>query len=310
MYYNADIPTVAAAGFNMVIGGVDDFSRPDLKIWNTAYLQQAEEYGVGVWFHVCNLFRDGQENYDGLAYLVNTFKDYPGLAGWYLADEPGAGMAERLTNAYNIIKLLDQNHPVIGLDNTPSEFGTYAPIFDTFLSDPYPYYTGSLNSVSQWINSSMAYKGMGNCKSIMVCEQAFDSSLTQNQIWNMAYQGIVAGVNGMAWYSYATAVTDGIWGEYQPLAAALNQVMPYTVFSTSRTDYSTADTLWTAVFDGPSGKVLVAVNVTTSTQTKNIPVSVSTITAVGPLRSATATKNGATIDLSIGSQGCGAWRLQ
>ncbi len=97
-------------------------------------------------------------------------------------------------------------------------------------------------------------------------------------------------------------------GGYQRLTSALNTLMPYTVFSNTRQTYSGSG-IYAAVFQGTSDTVLVAVNTGSSPAVLTVPVNPPSLTSIGPLRNASATATGGSIQLNIAALGCGAWKL-
>ena len=101
----------------------------DVETWvgnARAYLQGAEEHGIGV---ALGLPRDTVEelgDVDTARTLVEAVKDEPALWLWYLSDEPGRRddpekVCANLNRIYRMIKQVDPNHPVV-ICGTRAEF--------------------------------------------------------------------------------------------------------------------------------------------------------------------------------------------
>jgi hypothetical protein len=314
IYLPVDMDAIVDAGFNTVVMmGAGD---PDSLTYYTESMDSACDKGLGVWVHVCEYFRN-QNDLAGLTTVVNTLKNHPALEGWYLADEPSEYSTDPavLATAAATIRSLDPNHPVIGLDNRPANFDEYAPAFDVFLPNPYPFMYDPVKEISlvtQWIDASRSVLAEG--ESLMVCLQTFGEKFgtrypTVDEIWNMAYQSVVAGVKGISWWDQEEALASGgNWSAYQAMIPAMKTLMSYTVSSTSRTAYSGSG-IYAALFNGKAGKVLVAVNTSSSSQSLTISVTASTAEALGSLRNAAISLSSNSIQLTMGSLGCGSWLL-
>ena len=101
---------IKEAGFNVVMSyGTRNMSESAAL----NFLDEAHDHGLYILFNF-NADDITSQNIDKIEKLVNALKDHSALYAWYLVDEPGLqGIAPDLvTNCYNAIKSLDENHPV------------------------------------------------------------------------------------------------------------------------------------------------------------------------------------------------------
>ncbi len=124
-----------------------------LAYWGSAgplardqYLREAEAGDMRVIVGIDEAFINSTNPVDvtGIIDLVNTYKDYPAVAGWYTADEPywvqGISLAKMQT-AYDAIKTVDTKPVFIAFGEPTVERGIpnlWRNAFDHFLIDSYP----------------------------------------------------------------------------------------------------------------------------------------------------------------------------
>lgn len=103
----------------------NSYDSTDINQWISdaqSYLVSAENAGLGVFLGLPRKVVDLQDN-SSLTQIINSVKDYNSLWFWYLMDEPTLQQNEYINitvsdiqNAYNLIKSLDINHPVVITD--------------------------------------------------------------------------------------------------------------------------------------------------------------------------------------------------
>ena len=124
-----------------------------LAYWSSAepyirqqYLREAEAGGIRVIVGIDETFINPTYPVDvaGIIDLVNTYKDYPAVAGWYTADEPywvqGISFA-KMQLAYDTIKSVDTKPVFICFSEPAIERNKaveWATAYDHFLIDSYP----------------------------------------------------------------------------------------------------------------------------------------------------------------------------
>lgn len=305
-----DMKAVAAAGFNIVVAGDDDVANPQCLQNNLALLEAARKEGLGVFLHLCNPLR-GKEDYAAISWLVSRFKTHPALAGWYLADEPSgtATTVATLAEAVRVIRLIDREHPVIGLDNNPMLFAAYAPLFDVFGGDPYPVPHNPLGVVTEWVELSRRPLAQG--QSLFVCLQAqgqpfFPRGPNRDELWNMAYQSVAAGVKGMSWWAYGTAAASPEWPEYPKLTRAMAELLGHAAFAVREPLAGLPPGVFASAFERQGKRLLVAVNSTPGPVALTLPAGLEPAAVAAPLHGVTAAGG----KLQFAPLGGGAWWLK
>jgi len=169
-------------GFNMI--------SPYQKIENKKlkerreYMDRCAELGMKVNYNLCSLgggggvgsfrLKDSDENIEELLRKeVNEFKDHPALLSWYISDEPELNNVspELLKNTYDLIKEIDQYHPVTIVFMNSSKAWDYREAMDIVMADPYPIPMGKVTkveSVTRSLTERFKYE-----KSIWIVPQAF-----------------------------------------------------------------------------------------------------------------------------------------
>lgn len=218
---------VALTGNTVIFGGED----PDKC---ARQLDLASEHGLMAMPHLCNLMR-GNNDWEGLRATVSRNKNHPALLAWYLADEPeGSGdVPDILLKARSIIREIDPDHPIAGLNNTPSVFAAYRAVFDVHLADPYPIPRSPVTLVSDWTDVSRRVMGQG--KPTWMCLQTFDPSRygmsggrypTADELSCMAYLALTHGAKGIGWWAWGH-MKENNWERYRRIAAQLKALEPY-----------------------------------------------------------------------------------
>lgn len=300
-------------GFNTVLSGHDKKPLDPKAIeHNIRILDMAGQNGMGVWLHVCNLFRKGKEDYAGLRNMVSRLKTHPALSGWYIADEPseyGTPPAV-LKKARDIIHRIDPNHPVIGLSVNPAMFGPYAKVVDTFMADPYPIPKSSITWVTSWTQRGV--NAVGPNGSFIVTLQAFGKPFFKrgpepDEIWNMAYQGIAGGSQGLSWWAHGYAREK--WDVYEKMVPEVKAIVELTGLSRKYQRFS-QDGVYSTVFETTAGRVLVSVN--TTKEKKEIVLPTSLNGSVQKMDSSTSTleQDGDHVNIALPELGFGAWLVK
>ena len=135
-----ELADVKAKGFNVIVSGFDNPSDLEWTDRNRKLLDDAQQAGLKVLLHLCSLLRLDNENYESLKLAVSNLTNHPAFFGWFIADEPSGNVFDviKLERAYKTIKTIDNNHPVVVLDNVPNMLKTYASYCDILSSDHCP----------------------------------------------------------------------------------------------------------------------------------------------------------------------------
>lgn len=116
-----------------------------LAILNTYHLDKAQQYGLkGI--VAFSLTKDQvsddnkwQDFLNTLKSSITQYKNHPAVFAWYPVDEPELqGIPiDKIKTIRNLIKSIDQNHPIFTVMNSPDKWYSYLPHFDIIAEDKY-----------------------------------------------------------------------------------------------------------------------------------------------------------------------------
>lgn len=171
------------------------------------YLDQAQANGLKLLFPLYYGMKV-KENYTLMQQQVTQFKDHPALLGWMIMDEPSTNgiSVEDLTGAYQIIRSIDDVHPVYMTEADASQFENYGRIPDVLAIDPYPLNRSPITMVGDYARKALT--DVHGVKPVWTILQTF---MIPGTVWNylpnitevrnMAYQAFLSGTNGFGYYS-------------------------------------------------------------------------------------------------------------
>ncbi len=146
---------------------------------------------------------------------IESVKDHPATLCYYINDEVGVAKMPDLVHRQEQVKALDPNHPTWIVIYQFEEMRTYLSSSDAFGTDPYPGGKWEFGKCHRWVRTQ--------------CEQCFDSRpqwqavqvmdhgaymlanrekaskthvLTEDEMRNMTWQVLVAGADGIFFYSF------------------------------------------------------------------------------------------------------------
>ncbi|MBN2375662.1 MAG: hypothetical protein JXD22_04635 [Sedimentisphaerales bacterium] len=145
---------------------------------------------------------------------VDAFKDHPALLAWYINDELGVEMLDRLTERQEQMKALDSGHPTWVVLYQVDQVGNYISTFDVIGTDPYPIPEKPPSMAGQWTRKTRTE--VQSTRPMWQVPQAFDWSNyrtdeedkqkfrppTREEMRSMAWQCIAEGANGLVFYSW------------------------------------------------------------------------------------------------------------
>jgi Glycosyl hydrolases family 2, TIM barrel domain len=218
------------------------------------------------------------ENISGVKNFINTYKNHPSVAGWYLYDEPEIKKPQplspdSLTRVYRAIKEEDRSKPVAIAFGDTDKIEVYSNAMDILMWDKYPCEEGM--SEFQWIaayreplrkvasiaeakqkkfwNILQAYSGHG-----------FKRRLPSNAEFRyMFYSSILAGSDALLFWMHPWSTND--WNEsvLYPMIREVRRYIPAIVNKGSQkigvSDYSDVEI---ELFSFPNSrkKLILAVN--------------------------------------------------
>jgi len=220
---------VAAAGVGFLRTGTGGWTQEFVngQIQNERkQLDAAAQHGLRCWTWLGRLPNlppnPGSTSEQLLTKVVNALKEHPGLGAWKGVDEPAfAGIpAAGLVRGYKRIRALDPNHPLVVIQaprGTAAELAKYSPAFDITGADVYPvayppgrHVGGANKDVSVVGDVTRKMRTAANGKPVwMTLQIAWSGILPPDHVPRfptlleerfMAYQAIVAGARGLAFF--------------------------------------------------------------------------------------------------------------
>ncbi len=196
-----DYPYLSAAGINVVQGtGTNNADTLQNE------LDAAAQNGLRVMVPLYHGMKV-QENAAMTTEFVTRFHDHPAVLAWMIMDEPlhNGKTKEELIDAYRLIRSLDDAHPVYMVE-APLEwaYDTTAKLADIFATDMYPLPDKPISLIGKHTTLGKQAAGVG--KPVWTVLQAMYNSNhpylpTIGEVRNMAYQSIINGAQGLAYYS-------------------------------------------------------------------------------------------------------------
>lgn len=282
------IRTLGAGGFNTYYGEANNTSLSDYGLFlDEAYRQKVmvvtKHFGV----------LGSTTNMD----LVNYFKEKPAVLGWNIADDANNVDAATVLDYHKRVKAADPNHIsyISGYDKDGIENFMNATDFVGMQSYPLPQgccnwhdstpYPAPYLASTFWYMKWTIDKGVPFNRTVIGNLQTFkwDNGRwpTGKEVDNMSYQAIVAGVKGIAYYTFedgsstiATTRPD-VWNATKNVASELKLLAPI-LLNGQRT--TTVEDAQKAVYSAQwkyNGSVYVIV-VNTSNSTKQVSVELPT----------------------------------
>ncbi len=144
---------------------------------------------------------------------VLEFKDHPALLAWYLNDELGVEIRDRLIARRNFVAELDPGHPTYVALYQTDDFPAYVGSFDVFGGDPYPICQVGDPPISQVTEHTRLAREAACGGAMWQIPQLFDWGAyrvkdapntrppTFDEFRNMAWQFVVEGAMGLIPYS-------------------------------------------------------------------------------------------------------------
>ncbi len=146
---------------------------------------------------------------------IAAFKDHPALLAWYINDELGIELKERLTARRDLVEKLDPGHPAYVALYQMDILKEYLGTFDVIGSDPYPICQTGDPPISQVaehtrITRETIFGGMAMWQIPQIfdwgCYRKKDVEKTRaptfEEMRNMAWQFIAEGAMGLVPYAY------------------------------------------------------------------------------------------------------------
>lgn len=278
--YPEDFPYLNQIGVN-TIQGVNTASETAME----SMLDTAHANGLKV-LQTLYLNMQVKENFALTEQMVARFKTHPALLGWMIMDEPtynGIPQSEIL-EAYRRIRSIDPDHPTYMVESEPYAYRSTGQATDILVTDVYPYNGTNMQPISAVGDGvRKAVSDTDGVKPVWTVLQTFrfpgsaswDYLPTIGQVRNMAYQSILAGSKGLAYYS----INDPDWRmQDSPLWAGLSAfkaelpLIEELVTEGSKTSEWIGEAVQWGVWSKGPEQYAVAINVTQAAQSAEIPL--------------------------------------
>lgn len=200
----ADYSQMAAIGINAVQGNTVR-TLAQMK----EQLDAAEAHNLKM---LVTLYKDSlvRQNLPFTEQVVSHFKDHPAVLAWYVYDEPNEHGLEfqELVEAYKLIRSIDDQHPVFIMESKSAYSAETSKVCDVLGIDVYPLPIRSIARVGERLVE--ARQATDEQLPVWQALQAF--RLPNSKRWfylptiteirNMAYQTLLNGASGIAYYSF------------------------------------------------------------------------------------------------------------
>jgi hypothetical protein len=229
---------IAAAGFNVIHAGcsnLDDYSN---------FLDEADRLGVYV------ITEFDRTNYDQ---VIKKFSQKPAVLAWNIADDAGDHQSKaQILDLHRKIKAIDPLHyTYTSISGWSKQWAKFSDTADLIGGQSYPIgYTlgnqpqglpNNLSEVNHTFNRARAEASKHN-RPFIANVQAFrwekQRSPTANEVYNMTYQSLLAGVKGILLFAYDDGGENQIrnnpllWDRLKSLVPEINQLKPILIEGT------------------------------------------------------------------------------
>jgi hypothetical protein len=228
-----NLPAIRLEGMNLVMPYTDNGDM-------VAYLNKARETGVDVLVEIDrNVVKTGDPV--AVAAWVAKYKANPGIAGWYLADEPsinetlGYPSPATLEKLYQAIKAEDPTRPVHVAFSSSStdDLTAYANSYDVAMWDDYPCkkYQLEFTNMDAWIYRLQVRSAAAASKQGWIpIIQGFQANAfrlpTANELRFMTYASVQNGATGIVYWAHYRSTQSWIDGTLKPLMSEVRRLAP------------------------------------------------------------------------------------
>jgi len=206
---------VAKAGFNCLMPYDVGKNPPEVA---RDYLDVAEQAGIKTIFSTKDLYeecqyfpRNGLGPWQGeeeiLRGIVTEFRHHPNVLAWYICDELGIHMVDRMREHRRMMHELDIDHPTWAVICYLNDVRQYLPSFDVIGTDTYPV-PGAVSRVGEW--ARVTHEEVYGARPVWMVPQMHNLEAhshrdlrppTLAEMRNMAYQCVCEGATGLVFFS-------------------------------------------------------------------------------------------------------------
>jgi hypothetical protein len=175
---------------------------------------------------------------------VDAFRNHPALLAWYINDELGLDLLERLTKRRDDMEWLDRDHPTWVVLYQVDQIAQFLPTFDIIGTDPYPIPGRPASLAADWTRKTVG--GVQKSRPVWMVPQVFNWACyrktdaekqqcrppTLEEMRSMAWQCIAEGANGLIFYSWMdlhrdkATPFDESWPRVKTVAREIADLIP------------------------------------------------------------------------------------
>lgn len=224
------------------------------------------------------------------AAIVQRYKDNDAIFAWNVGDEPEANnkSPEQVLEKYQQWKELDYEHPVYTVLAVKDTIHKYAAVADIIAHDCYPIPNrpieevySNLKHLVKVVSGSRAPFGVIQIHGYRPGNHFGPTRVpTAEEVRNMTYQAVIAGVKGIIFYTYKDTYGGagfdvnkhpGVFKEVSELPDEIKRIEPY-LLNGNPVAANAGDNLLAGIWEKDGRKLLIAVNCSRAPQKFYIPV--------------------------------------
>lgn len=224
--WEPELASIARAPINMIINYFIT-NAPISSI--DAYTQAMARYGM-VFLPTVNNFYPNHPSWpkglgrvlgastsdDLISRYAAALASNPGVAGYYVQDEPSTSLQSETFHQYQLIRKNDPAGFTLGVLNVPAAFSQWRDTVDVLGVDPYPLWKSQGNDlaeVADWTSEAVtAVHGARPVWTVIQFYQATSGSAwpTRQQLYDMSWMAITAGAQGLFYWSYGAGALQWV----------------------------------------------------------------------------------------------------
>ena len=260
---------------------------------------------------------------------VVEVKDHPALLAWYVNDELGIDHVPQLRARYELLRVLDPDHPSWAVVYQIGMIRYYMGTCDVLGTDPYPISAPDATIANASSFAERTNAGLFGIRPVWQVPQAFDWGAywkgkddqtrppTREEMANMGWQSIACGANGLVYYSYSDmkrmdhkTPLEKSWGDLASVLEEIGRFAPVLLLGDEPPPVTCSNEVVRVRSWRDGDKVYVlAVNTTSERQVVSVGVSGGCKAATAELGSSPTVGPDGTVSSELEPMAAAMWRL-
>lgn len=206
-------------------------------------LDLLDRHGLKTVYPLCCEYGNRAKTDARIRGLVERVKGHPAVLGWYMGDEPPMQAIAELTDRYEMVKKIDDDHPAWITQCVFTDIRHSLTAYDIAGVDPYPVPVGPVSAAVA--SARIAEENSFGTRPDWFSVQAFgwewlgrrerigQRAPTKQEIANMTWQAIAGGAKGIFYYGFQHLdephkdPDDTFWPAWSRVVAAAAEVRQY-----------------------------------------------------------------------------------